>query len=482
MPKVLIVDDERSIRRTLGEFLRQAGYDAVEAEDADVAMAHLRAGAFDVVVSDIVLPRVGGVELLRLIHDTAPEVQVVMMTGEPTVETAAEALRLGATDYLFKPISKAAILRATANAARIKSLEDTRRRLEAENQAHRENLERLVAERTAELRKLARAVDQSPVSIVITDREGRIEFVNPKFTQVSGYTSAEVRGKTPRVLKSGEMSSREYADMWATVLAGREWRGEFHNRRKDGSLFWETASISAVRDPAGEITHFIAVKEDVTERKQLEARFLRAQRIESIGSLASGIAHDLNNILAPILMCAAMLRSEDHPGPTRELAQMIETSAKRAVEVVRQLLGFARGQEGRKSPLQVRHLVGEMVKIARETFPRSIVIQEFCPSDLWLVAADGTQLHQVLLNLFVNARDAMPHGGKLMVRVANVTLDAHYAAMHPDARPGRSCGCRSRTPESASPRRCAPAFSSRSSRPRGTAGAPGWGSPRSRGS
>jgi PAS domain S-box-containing protein len=563
MAKILIVDDERSIRRTLGEFLRDAGHDVAEAEEAEGALGLLRAGAFDVVVSDIILGRISGVELLRAMHDTAPGVQVVMMTGEPTVETATEALRLGATDYLFKPITKADILRVTANAARIKSLEDARRRLEAENRAHQENLERLVAERTAQLqasegryrnlvettfdwvwevdaaarytyasprvldllgyhpaevlgrtpfdlmpepeaermkeiyeriaarrepfvmlenvnrhrdgrlviletsgmpilspageflgyhgmdrdvtarkqaegqlRKLARAVEQSPTSIVITNREGNIEFVNPKFTEVTGYTAAEVLGQNPRVLQAGSTPVEEYRRMWEKILAGEEWRGEFHNKRKNGTLFWETASISAVRDAAGQITHFIAVKEDVTERKQLEARYLRAQRVESIGSLASGIAHDLNNILAPILLCVPMLRQESEPQLRLEMAQMIESSAKRAVDIVRQLLGFARGQEGRKQPIQLRHLLREMMRIAREVFPRSIQIVEECPADLWLVPADATQMHQVLLNLCVNARDAMPHGGTLTLRATNVILDAHFSAMRQDVVPG----------------------------------------------
>lgn len=703
--RVLIVDDEKSIRRTLGEFLREAGYAVAEAEDADAAMAHLRAGDFDVVVTDIVLPRVTGVELLRRIQGLAPEVQVVMMTGEPTVETATEALRLGAADYLFKPINKAAILRATGNAARIKTLEDTRRRLEAENQAHRENLERLVAERTTQLRqsearaqdlsrfnqaaldaltahicvlaedgtilavnrawteflrdnppparnadvganylavcdavvgddapsaqdavaglravvrgelpefsleyacpspdqprwfllratrfggegpvrivvahvnitqrklaeealwaernllrtlvdslpvaayakdragrktlvnpvdaynlgvasprealgktdfdffpreaaerfvaddqavlrdgqpvlnreeritrrdgstgwlltskvplrdadgritglvgiglditqrrqfeeqlrKLARAVEQSPASIIITDCAGNIEFVNPKFTQVTGYTADEVAGKNPRILKSGETPVEEYRRLWEVIAAGQEWRGEFRNKRKDGTLFWETASISPIRDGGGKITHFIAVKEDVTEKKLTEAKFLRAQRVESIGSLASGIAHDLNNILTPIILCAPLLELDEGPQTRKALAHTVETSAQRAVGIVKQLLSFARGKEGQKQSVQVRHLVRDMAKIARETFPRSIQVQEECAADLWTVSADATQIHQVLLNLCVNARDAMPHGGKLMLRGENVTLDEHYVSMHQEASPG----------------------------------------------
>jgi PAS domain S-box-containing protein len=286
------------------------------------------------------------------------------------------------------------------------------------------------------LRNLARAVEQCPVSIVITDRAGNIEFVNPKFTRVTGYAAAEVLGRNPRLLKSGDMPAETYRRLWETVLAGEEWRGEFHNRRKDGTLFWELASISPVRGPDGEITHLIAVKEDVTEKRLTEAKLLRAQRVESIGSLASGIAHDLNNILTPILMCAPLVAGEESAEVRQELAQTIESSAERAVAIVKQLLGFARGKDGQRGSVQMRHLIRDMVKITRETFPKNIQIEEVCGKDLWPVRADATHIHQVLLNLCVNARDAMPAGGRLVLRAENVVLDDHFATMHPQAAAG----------------------------------------------
>jgi PAS domain S-box-containing protein len=287
-----------------------------------------------------------------------------------------------------------------------------------------------------QLRKLAQAVDQSPVSIVITDRAGNIEFVNPKFTRITGYTLEEALGQNPRLLKSGETPAEEYRQLWETILAGKEWWGEFHNKRKDGTLFWETATISPIRDAADEITHFIAVKEDITEIKLLQSKFLRAQRLESIGSLASGIAHDLNNILAPILLCAPMLKMGEQDENRLDLAQTIESSAQQAAGIVKQLLGFARGKEGQRNVLQVRHLIRDIAKIARETFPRSIQVEDACASELWLVRADATQIHQVLLNLCVNARDAMPTDGKLSIRAENVTLDEHFVSMHREAIPG----------------------------------------------
>jgi CheY-like chemotaxis protein len=158
--------------------------------------------------------------------------------------------------------------------------------------------------------------------------------------------------------------------------------------------------------------------------------------MESIGSLASGIAHDLNNILTPIIMCAPLLKTEESAEIRKELAEMLESSANRAVGIVKQLLSFARGKEGQKQPIQIRHLVRDMAKLARETFPRDIRVQENCATDLWPVIADSTHIHQVLLNLCVNARDAMPDGGHLILRANNVVLDDHFVSMHPTASPG----------------------------------------------
>jgi two-component system, cell cycle sensor histidine kinase and response regulator CckA len=286
------------------------------------------------------------------------------------------------------------------------------------------------------LRKLASAVHQSPASIIITDRTGRIEFVNPKFTQITGYSPEEVLGKNPRILKSGETPPEQYRHLWETIAAGKEWHAQLHNRKKDGTLYWQACSISPVRDAAGAITHFVAIQEDTTEKRITEAKLLRAQRVESIGSLASGIAHDLNNILAPIVMCAPLLRQEESPEGLRQLADTIEGSAQRAVAVVKQLLSFARGKEGQKQSVQVRHLVRDMVKLARETFPRSIQVDDHCSKGLWPIPADPTQIHQVLLNLCLNARDAMPSGGRLVLSAENLVLDEHFVGMTPEASPG----------------------------------------------
>ena len=190
-----------------------------------------------------------------------------------------------------------------------------------------------------------------------------------------------------------------------------------------------------VRDSSGTYYGRIWSFRDITKQRQVEQQLLRSQRMESIGTLASGVAHDLNNILAPILMSATILG--DQLGPeNREMAKIIEQSAQRGADIVKQVLTFARGIEGERIPLQPRHIIKEIEKIAHETFPRSITIRERSSKDLWVVTGDSTQLHQVLLNLCINARDAMPDGGTLELTAENITIDESYAAVVPEARPG----------------------------------------------
>jgi len=272
--------------------------------------------------------------------------------------------------------------------------------------------------------------------IIITDPRGAIEWVNPAFTRVTGYTQEEVMGKNPGLLSSGEQPAEFYETMWETILDGRVWHVEFHNRRKDGTVLEEDATITPVRDVRGNITHFIAIMQDITERKALERRYLRAQRMESIGLLAGGIAHDLNNILAPVLMGTQLLRMVvKDPMVTQQLERM-ELSALRGADVVKQVLTFARGVDGERIPLQPQHLVKEIVDMVRETFPRYLRVREDLPKDLWQIVGDPTQIHQVLLNLCVNARDAMPEGGALTVSARNCDVDASLVSKHP----GASCG------------------------------------------
>jgi len=218
---------------------------------------------------------------------------------------------------------------------------------------------------------------------------------------------------------------------------GTEIRLEARWRTKAGAPIWVELTGHAIPGDDGSHGFYEGLAVDITEKKELEAQFLRAQRMESIGTLASGIAHDLNNVLAPITMSIAMLRGKITDPSGLKWLNTIDASAVRAAGIVRQVLSFGRGVEGERVPVQPRHIVNEIVKIARETFPRSITISADVPKDLWPINADPTQLHQVLLNLSVNARDAMQSGGTLGISAGNITLDEHYARVHIDAKPGR---------------------------------------------
>lgn len=282
-----------------------------------------------------------------------------------------------------------------------------------------------------------RVLEVTSNAITITDRKGVIVWVNPAFTTYTGYTAAEVIGRKPSLLRSGKQTDEFYAHLWSTIEAGNVWQGEIVNRRKDGSTYHEEMTITPMRSPQGEITHYIAIKQDISDRKVLEEVMLRDQRLESIGTLASGVAHDLNNILAPILLAADLLRQDNDAETKQALLDGIETAVKRGSGIIKQVLTFARGTAGDRLPLHLEHLLGELHKIVAETFPKSIDVQLALSPELWLISGDVTQIHQVLLNLCINARDAMPSGGQLRLAARNLELTAPLNDSRSAPPPGR---------------------------------------------
>ena len=289
------------------------------------------------------------------------------------------------------------------------------------------------------LRKLSLAVEQSPASVIMTNAGGDIEYVNPKFTKITGYTMDEVRGKNPRMLKSGETERDEYRRLWHAIKAGREWHGEFHNKKKSGELFWESASISPVRDEKGAITHFIAIKEDITERKraeeelkqnevrrhELERELIQAQKLESLGTLASGVAHDFNNILAIISGQSSLLRSSiADPATALRRIDAIDKASDRGASLVKQLLTFARKGKTVFEPVSLNHIINEVTNLLRETLPKTITVLTNLNGEIPFITADATQVHQVLVNLCINARDAMPMGGSITIISTTVGYEA----------------------------------------------------------
>ncbi len=285
------------------------------------------------------------------------------------------------------------------------------------------------------LRNQASILDRASDVIVITDRNHRVLFWNRSAERTLGWTAAEAIGREDRDL-FGASALTELAAARQSVDELQEWQGEVHLHNRQGQPIVLESRVTVLRDDAGHPQGRLSIATDITAKKRIEEQFFRAQRLESIGMLAAGIAHDLNNVLAPILLAAPMLR--DHatdPGDLRMIATL-EKSAERGAALVRQILGFAHGADGEHRLVQTKHLLRDVANFIAETFPKSIAFEDHIPSDLWPVKANPTQLHQVLLNLCVNARDAMPNGGSLLLRAENCVFDENAAGEIEGARPG----------------------------------------------
>ncbi len=285
------------------------------------------------------------------------------------------------------------------------------------------------------LREQADIIDRAHDAIIIRNFEDqRIILWNKGAERLYGWSADEAIGKPTAELLYADLNDRE--GPLRILISTGEFHGELRQITKGGRELLVDARSTIVRDPEGIPRSVVSINTDITEQKKLEVQLLRSQRLESIGTLASGVAHDLNNVLTPILMCAEMLGDEKTEEGQAPLISMIAGSARRGEGIVKQVLTFARGIEGQRVTLNPRHLIEEVVDIARKTFPKAIEIKSRCPEDLWSIKGDPTQLHQVLLNLCVNARDSMPDGGSLVVAAENVDVDDGYAAMVPDATVG----------------------------------------------
>jgi PAS domain S-box-containing protein len=283
----------------------------------------------------------------------------------------------------------------------------------------------------------ATALESAANAILITDRQGTIFWVNAAFTKLTGYSFDEAIGKNPRILQSGEQAHSFYEDMWNKLIAGEIWRGELVNRRKDGQLYTEEMTITPVKDAHGDIARFIAIKQDITEQKALERQLRQAQKMEAVGQLAGGVAHDFNNLMGVILGYSEMLEEGfDSSNPNRNKMEQIRKAAVRAAALTRQLLAFSRQQVLQPVVTDLNSTVVNMHKMLCRLISEDIKLVTTLHPHLWHVKADPTQIEQVLMNLVVNARDAMPDGGMLTLETANIELDETYRRQHGGATPG----------------------------------------------
>ncbi len=289
-----------------------------------------------------------------------------------------------------------------------------------------------------QLREQATLLDHAQDAIIVRDLNDNILFWNKSAERIYGWSKAEVAGGNIKKIRSIVYKDglTQYNEAKRTVIGEGEWQGELRQLTKDGKEIIVESRWTLVRDDRGEPKSVLVINTDVTDKRKIEAQFLRAQRMESIGTLASGLAHDFNNLLSPIMMSVQLLQARITDEDGQRLLAMLQVSAERGAGLVKQVLSFARGVEGERITLQPRHLIKEIVKILKDTLPKSIEVEFEASEDLSVVAGDATQLHQVLMNFFVNARDAMPAGGKLTIKADNVYIDENYARMNLDAKPG----------------------------------------------
>ena len=289
----------------------------------------------------------------------------------------------------------------------------------------------------AERERLMAAIEQADEVIYITDPEGTLQYVNPAFEAVTGYKREEALGQNRSLLRSDTQPEAFHREMWRTLTGGHRWRGRLVNKRKDGTLYTEEATISPVLGVDGRIVNFVAVKRDITEQLRLAEQLQAAQKMDAIGQLAGGVGHDFNNILGVILSYTSFalegLREGDPLG--EDLAE-VRDAANRAAALTRQLLAFSRRQVLQPQVLDLNAVAGNLEKMLRRLIGENIDLKQVLAPDLGRVTADPGQIEQVIMNLVVNARDAMPGGGKLTIETANVELEKEYASQHPGVTPG----------------------------------------------
>ena len=379
------------------------------------ARAMLERQACDLVLFEHETADAEAVQLLAEVLRPGVPVPFILLTEDANENTVAEIIEAGAWDCLSKSqlngVNLARTLRTTLALHFLRQDQHTA---------------------GESLRKLSQAVEKSADLVMITNRDGIIEYVNPAFEALTGYSHDEVCGRTPRILKSGEQGPEVYQEMWQTILAGNVFRGIFVNRKKNGELFYLEQSICPVRDSAGQVTHFISNGRDLTDRLRLEAQLTQAQKMDAIGRLAGGVAHDFNNLLTIITSYSELaLDAVAKTGALESKIHEILQAARRAAELTRQLLAFSRKQPQALRVVELNPVIGDVLKTLRRLIGEDIELTFQPGEDLGRVRVDPVQIEQILMNLAANARDAMPQGGRLQIETADVFLDDDYIHCKP---------------------------------------------------
>ncbi len=378
-----------------------------------------------------------GIETTRQIWQVCPDMQIVICTAYADCswnEVRDQIMPGDRMLILKKPFDIIEVLQLAI------SLTEKSRLLQ-ESKQHMHELEQRVKLRTHELEisqqiafEKASLLDLSRDAIMVCGLDHRVTYWNKSAERLYGWTAGEAVGRMRTELK--DLNSDAFHQACEKVIQSGEWDGELQQVTKDGRRLVVEARWTLLKDASGQPRSILVINTDITERKKVEEQLLRAQRMESLGTLAGGIAHDLNNALTPIMMSIELLKLNEHDPARMGVLATIENSARRGADMVRQVLSFSRGVEGQRVEVQAGHLLKGVEKIASETFEKNIRVSTQIPADLWVVQGDPTQIHQMLLNLCVNARDAMPGGGTISIRASNHQLDAQCASMITGAKPG----------------------------------------------
>lgn len=422
--RILIVDDSEDDAFLLVHSLERSGYELRwERVDREPDMrSQLAEQNWDAVISDYHMPDFDAQRALEVLQESGRDIPFVVVSGAVGEEKAVDIMLAGAHDFVMKQ-----------NLVRLSPV------IQRELREAQLRLERRRDEE--QLRLQAAALDSAANGIFITDRDGVIEWVNQAFTELTGYHLSEVVGRHSRLLKSGHQSREFYRQLWTSILAGENWHGELVNRRKDGSEYIEEQSITPVRRADGEISHFISIQQDVTERKraaeereELQHQLQQAHKMEALGQLTGGIAHDFNNILGAIIGYTDLAMERFAPegeGKLGEYLKQVYRAAIRARDLIAQMLAYSRSGASADQILRAEPVVKEVIKMLRSALPATIEIDTHFTKDVPLIRIDPVQLHQIVMNLCINARDAMEGHGQLTVRLdCKPYADAICASCH----------------------------------------------------
>lgn len=433
---ILIVDDTPSNLEMLIDFLEDSGFKVAVAEDGESAVELAEYAPPDLILLDILMPGgIDGFETCRRLkkNQATQEIPVIFMTALSERIDKIKGLNLGAVDYITKPLAHEEVLARVNIHLHLqdltKQLKEKNKRLEQEIQ-QRQQVE-------LELREQAALLNITADAILVLDLHNQIRFWNQGAKRLYGWTVEAALGKNAaQLLYQGENLS-QFENNQKILAESGSWQGELSQVTKAGKELIVASRWTLMRDDEGQPKSILVVNTDITEKKQLEVQFLRVQRQESIGILASGLAHDLNNALTPILASVQLLQNKLSDKQSQHLLTILERNTRRSADLIKQVLLFARGLEGEHTLLEVERLIAEIAQIFKQTFSKAIEIRtEILTPNLWTICGDATQLHQVLMNLCINACDAMPEGGILRISAQNVWIDSKSARLNIDAKVG----------------------------------------------